>query len=142
MTMVQKILTPHQDSAAIHEREPAPQTGRSTDGVLLSTPPRTRGRAGVPLVESLRSSLDSLRANVMRTTLTMLGIIIGVGAVVALLAYGNGVVAKSLATIERNGSNLLTIQGANQISAGVATGNQQNTLTLTDAQALADPTSC
>jgi putative ABC transport system permease protein len=72
----------------------------------------------------------------------MLGIIIGVGAVIALLAIGNGVVAKSLAAIERNGSNLLTIQGANQSSGGIATGNQQQTLTLADAQALSDPTQC
>jgi putative ABC transport system permease protein len=106
---------------------------------LLSTPPKTRGRGGVPLSESVRSSLDSLGANIMRTALTMLGIIIGVGAVVALLAIGNGVVATAIERVERNGTNLVTIQGANQVSAGVATGNLQNTLTLEDAQALAEP---
>src|SRR4051794_27598097 len=106
---------------------------------LLSTPPKTRGRGGVPLTESVRSSLDSLGANVMRTALTMLGIIIGVGAVVALLAIGNGVVATAIEKVERNGTNLVTIQGGNQVSAGVATGNTQNTLTLDDAQALSDP---
>jgi len=96
----------------------------------------------VPLSESLMSSLHSLSANVTRTVLTMLGIIIGVASVIALLAYGNGVVAKSLAALERNGTNLITIQGANQASAGVATGNQSQTLTLTDATALADPAQC
>jgi putative ABC transport system permease protein len=140
--MVQSSITPLPNNAAMRERVSLPQTAPSGELAILSVPPRTRGRAGVPLGESVRSSLDSLRTNVMRTVLTMLGIIIGVGAVVALLAYGNGVVAKSLATIERNGSNLITIQGANQISAGVATGNQQNTLTLADAQALADPANC
>ena len=63
----------------------------------------------------------------------MLGIIIGVASVIALLAYGNGVVAKALATLERNGTNLITIQGANQRTAGIATGNQSQTLTLDDA---------
>jgi putative ABC transport system permease protein len=106
---------------------------------LLSTPPKTQGRGGVPLSESVRSSLDSLGANIMRTALTMLGVIIGVGAVVALLAIGNGVVATAIEKVERNGTNLVTIKGANQISAGVATGSTQNTLTLEDAEALAEP---
>jgi putative ABC transport system permease protein len=75
----------------------------------------------------------------MRTALTMLGIIIGVGAVVALLAIGNGVVATAIEKVERNGTNLITIKGANQVSAGVATGNTQNTLTLEDAEAMAEP---
>jgi putative ABC transport system permease protein len=108
----------------------------------LGTPPTLRRGGGVPLSESFRSSLQSLSANVTRTILTMLGIIIGVGAVIALLAYGNGVVAKSLATIERNGSNLLTIQGASQQTGGIATGNQSQTLTLADADALSDPSQC
>jgi putative ABC transport system permease protein len=106
---------------------------------VLSVAPKTRGRGGVPLSESLRSSLYSLGANVMRTALTMLGIIIGVGAVVALLAIGNGVVATAIEKVERNGTNLVTVKGANQVSAGVATGNTQNTLTLEDAEALAEP---
>ena len=61
---------------------------------------------GRPLSESFTSSLHSLSANVTRTILTMLGIIIGVASVIALLAYGNGVVAKALTTLERNGTNL------------------------------------
>ncbi len=106
----------------------------------LGIPPTTRkGGGGVPLSESFSSSLHSLSANVTRTILTMLGIIIGVASVIALLAYGNGVVAKALTALERNGTNLITIQGANQRSAGVATGNLSNTLTLEDAQALAQP---
>src|SRR6476620_7931967 len=103
---------------------------------ILSIPPTSRSHGGVPLTESMRSSLHSLGANVMRTALTMLGIIIGVGAVVALLAIGNGVVADARDKLERNGTNLITVKGANQVSAGVATGNTQNTLTLEDADAL------
>ncbi len=109
----------------------------------LGTPPTIRkGGGGVPLSESFISSLHSLTANVTRTILTMLGIIIGVASVIALLAYGNGVVAKALATLERNGTNLITIQGASQSAGGIATGNQSQTLTLADATALADPTQC
>ncbi len=104
---------------------------------VLSVAPKTRGRGGVPLSESLRSSIQSLSVNVMRTLLTMLGIIIGVGAVIALLAIGNGVVATAREKLEANGTNLITVQGANQVSAGVATGGQQSSLTVEDAQALA-----
>jgi len=110
--------------------------------VRLGTPPTMGKDGGVPLSESFMSSLHSLSANVTRTILTMLGIIIGVASVIALLAYGNGVVAKALTALERNGTNLITIQGANQASAGVATGNQSQTLTLADATAIADLTQC
>jgi putative ABC transport system permease protein len=108
----------------------------------LGTPPTLGRGGGVPLSESFTSSLHSLSANVTRTILTMLGIIIGVASVIALLAYGNGVVAKALTALERNGTNLITIQGASQAAAGIATGNQSRTLTLTDAEVLADPTQC
>jgi putative ABC transport system permease protein len=138
--MAQAIQPVAQPTITEQNRALAADTARIA---RLGTPPTLRkGGGGVPLSESFRSSLHSLSANVTRTLLTMLGIIIGVGAVIALLAYGNGVVAKSLATIERNGSNLLTIQGASQSTGGVATGNQQQTLTLTDAETLSDPTQC
>src|ERR1700710_3102311 len=108
----------------------------------LGTPPTIGKGGGVPLAENFTSSLHNLSANITRTVLTMLGIIIGVASVIALLAYGNGVVAKALATLERNGTNLITIQGASQSTGGVATGNQSQTLTLADATALYDPTQC
>lgn len=73
----------------------------------------------------------------------MLGIIIGVGAVIALLAYGNGVVEKSLTALQRNGTNLITLKGASQNAVGnVPTGNQSLTLTISDADALSDPANC
>lgn len=125
---------------------PAPPSSvsSSTQLVLLATPPKTRkGGGGVSLSESFTSAVNSLSANVTRTILTMLGIIIGVGAVISLLAYGNGVVAKSLAALERNGTNLITLKGASQNAVGnVPTGAQSLTLTINDATALADPANC
>jgi len=111
---------------------------------VLGAPPKTRkGGGGVSLAESFASAVNSLSANVTRTILTMLGIIIGVGAVIALLAYGNGVVAKSLAALERNGTNLITLKGASQSAVGnVPTGAQSLTLTVADATALSDPANC
>ncbi|MGI8856273.1 MAG: ABC transporter permease [Thermomicrobiales bacterium] len=124
--------------AASQERAPVERT-TAHELSVLSIPPTSHGSGSVPLSESLRSSLYSLSANVMRTALTMLGIIIGVGAVVALLAIGNGVVATAREKLTANGTNLVTVQGANQRSAGVATGALSNTLTLEDAQAVAQP---
>ena len=132
-------VSPLRPGAEVQPR--AADTGHLT---LLGTPPKVRkGGGGVPLVESLVSSLHSLTANATRTILTMLGIIIGVGAVIALLAYGNGVVAKSLAALQRNGTNLITLKGASQNAVGnVPTGNQSLTLTISDANALSDPGNC
>jgi putative ABC transport system permease protein len=65
---------------------------------------------GISLAETARISLKSLVANKLRTLLTALGIIIGVAAVVALLAIGQGSQASITATITANGANLLTVR--------------------------------
>ncbi len=138
--MAQAIQPVTQPTLTEQNRALAADTARLT---RLGTPPTIRkGGGGVPLSESFSSSLHNLSANITRTILTMLGIIIGVASVVALLAYGNGVVAKALATLERNGTNLITIQGASQSAGGIATGNQSQTLTLADATALSDAGNC
>jgi len=110
---------------------------------LLSMPPKMRKASrGVPLSESFRSSIYSLSANVLRTLLTMLGIIIGVGSVVTLLAIGNGVVADARDAVTRNGTNLVSVTAANASSNGVPSPDSSNSLTLDDANALMDPENC
>ena len=70
---------------------------------------------GISLMETLEIALKSLTANKLRTLLTALGIIIGVAAVVALMAIGNGSTATITASITANGANLLTVRsGAEQ----------------------------
>ena len=59
--------------------------------------------------ESLRTALRSLAANKLRSILTMLGVIIGVGAVVALMAIGRGATAAITEQVQGIGSNLVTI---------------------------------
>jgi putative ABC transport system permease protein len=61
------------------------------------------------LLENTRIALRALSANKMRSILTMLGIIIGVGAVVALMAIGNGATASITSQVQGIGSNLITI---------------------------------
>ena len=57
----------------------------------------------------LRVSVQSLLAHKMRSFLTMLGVVIGVGAVIALVAVGQGTQAQVVSQFESLGSNLLTV---------------------------------
>jgi putative ABC transport system permease protein len=73
----------------------------------------------------------------LRSFLTMLGIVIGVAAVIALMSIGRGTTANILANIERMGSNLITISPGFVTSGGVrSAGGATQTLTLEDAQAI------
>jgi putative ABC transport system permease protein len=92
------------------------------------------------IIESLKIALASLASNKLRAFLTMLGIIIGVGSVITLSSIGAGVVDKSLKQVERNGTNLITIQPASQTVGGVRQQTQNTNLTLEDAEAIADQT--
>jgi putative ABC transport system permease protein len=94
---------------------------------------------GISLMETFEIALKSLAANKLRTLLTALGIIIGVAAVVALMAIGNGSQATITANITANGANLLTVRSGAPNTGGVrgAVGGGQ-TLTTKDADALAD----
>ncbi|MEN6480352.1 MAG: ABC transporter permease [Anaerolineales bacterium] len=90
--------------------------------------------------ESVRIALRSLTANKLRAGLTMLGIIIGTGAVIALLSVGEGARAAITGQIQDIGSNLIFILPG---SIEATTGSTQNyaPLTLEDAQALDDVSS-
>src|SRR5690606_1751028 len=92
---------------------------------------------GISIIETLNIALKSLTANKLRTLLTALGIIIGVAAVVALMAIGTGSQATITATITANGANLLTIRSGASNAGGVRgqIGSGQ-TLTTADAEAL------
>jgi putative ABC transport system permease protein len=93
------------------------------------------------IYESIRVALRGLTANKMRAFLTMLGIIIGVGAVIALLSVGQGVQQSVAQQIQSTGSNLITIMPGGSSSSNVrvaAFGQQQATLTTEDAKAIID----
>ncbi|OPY60401.1 MAG: Macrolide export ATP-binding/permease protein MacB [Syntrophorhabdaceae bacterium PtaU1.Bin034] len=82
-------------------------------------------------------ALRALRINKMRSALTMLGIIIGVGAVIAMLAVGTGASRQITEQISTMGSNLLIVLPGSQTSGGVRMGHgSQQTLTLDDATAI------
>ncbi len=86
---------------------------------------------------SVRIALRSLSANKLRSGLTMLGIIIGVMAVIAMLSIGRGAQAAITAQINSIGTNLLFIRpGAPQQSGVRSAEGSAATLTLEDAEAL------
>ena len=92
------------------------------------------------LMESVRIALRSLAANKLRSSLTMLGIIIGVAAVIALMGVGRGASAAIDSQINSMGTNLLFVSPGSTSSSGVRTAQgSAQTLTYEDAIALNDP---
>ncbi len=86
----------------------------------------------------LRVALQAIRRNATRSILTMLGIIIGVGAVITSMAIGSGAQAAVLAQIESLGANLVIVIPGAVSSGGVSLGTGTRTsLKLADADAIA-----
>lgn len=86
---------------------------------------------------TLKIALNSLKVNKMRSALTSLGIIIGVSAVIIMLAIGAGANKKVQENMESMGSNLLTIRSATAKSGGVSMGfGSKPTLSVKDADAI------
>ncbi len=61
------------------------------------------------LLEAVKLALQAIRRNAMRSFLTVLGIVIGVGAVIAMVTIGNGTTAKVTADLAKLGTNLLFV---------------------------------
>ncbi len=91
-------------------------------------------------IEFFGIAIKSLLANKLRSALTMLGMIIGVGSVIVLMSVGAGFQNMITSTFEELGSNLLTVQPANPEAPGVMGmmyGAMTASLTMDDAEALA-----
>jgi putative ABC transport system permease protein len=87
--------------------------------------------------ESVRVALEGLAANRLRSALTMLGVIFGVGAVIAAVSMTEGAKAATMAQFERFGTNVLTVRPGQWRHGPVrgGMGSMQN-LTEADAQAI------
>ncbi len=91
----------------------------------------------INIPSTIKISLRSLKVNKMRSGLTMLGIVIGVGAVIAMLAVGSGARQRISAQISSMGSNLMIILPGATTSGGVRMGmGTQPTLSMADAEAI------
>ena len=87
---------------------------------------------------TLRIALRALRRNKMRSVLTALGIIIGVGAVIAMVGVGNGAKAQVESQIASLGQNVILVFPGNFTSGGVRSGwGSAGTLLIPDATAIA-----
>src|SRR5512143_766745 len=91
----------------------------------------------INIPSTFKISFRALRVNKMRSALTMLGIIIGVGAVIAMVAVGTGASQKIAEQISSMGSNLLIILPGATTSGGARMGaGTQPTLSMADAEAI------
>ncbi|MFC4034308.1 ABC transporter permease [Streptomyces polygonati] len=89
--------------------------------------------------ETLRFAVGGLSANKVRSGLTMLGVLIGVAAVIILLAVGNGSSQSVKDSIEKLGTNSLTISSGGGFGGGGSGATSTKPLTVDDARALANP---
>ena len=90
--------------------------------------------------DTVRSAFDAIRSHRLRSALTMLGILIGITAVVLTVGIGAGARAEVRSSIDALGTNLLVISpGSNSDSSGTRGGfGTASTLTVYDAEALDD----
>jgi len=92
----------------------------------------------VKILASVRIALRALRINRLRSALTMLGIIIGVAAVIAMVAVGSGATARIAEQIQSIGSNVIIILSGSVTSGGIRLGfGSVQTLSEEDAKAIA-----
>ena len=101
-------------------------------------PPRPGRRGGLRMIgiDALMDSLRSLRSNKMRSVLTTLGIIIGVGAVIIMVSVGNGAKAQINAMIDKLGANVMMVLPGRHFGRG-AMGDAGSLPTLTEDDAWA-----
>lgn len=138
------ILITHDEQVAAH----AKRVIRIQDGKILddsgtknnknTTAPifhnRTHnGHLAAEGAEAVKTALRSLRVNIFRTLLTLLGIVIGVAAVITMLAVGNGSKQRVLDQISTMGTNILSIRPG---APGMRSTGDFATLTIEDAKAL------
>ncbi len=92
------------------------------------------------LFDVLRTAISSLGANKLRAGLTLLGIVIGVTAVISLMSIGRGAQESITSRIESLGTNLLFVRPGETSQGGIFGGQgSASTLTLEDAYSLLDP---
>ena len=140
------LLITHDEKVAAHAQriislcdgKIVDDTGENRGGHLLSPPAHHGiGAAGIvaELIEAAKTAMRSLRANLFRTALTLLGIVIGVAAVVTMLAVGQGSQEKVLDQMRAMGTNILSIRPG---APGLRGSSDVATLTPADADAIAE----
>jgi putative ABC transport system permease protein len=95
----------------------------------------------VSWLETFRTSLDAIRTHRLRSGLTMLGILIGIAAVILTVGLGEGAQQQVASAINSLGTNLLVVSPGSSTTAGLRGGlGTASTLTVNDANSLASHT--
>lgn len=120
-----------EDGKVVRDDGPASKT----EAVSNAARPGEHGAANlaVETMESVKMALRSLRVNIFRTALTLLGIIIGVAAVITMLAIGEGSKRNVLESISSLGTNILYVRPG---GAGIRSSGDIATLVPSDAKAI------
>src|SRR5690606_29822548 len=87
------------------------------------------------IAEAVKMAFRSLRANIFRTALTLLGVVIGVAAVVVMLAIGDGSKANIMSSVQSMCTNLLVIRPG---APGIRSSGDIATLVPADAEAIGE----
>ena len=88
------------------------------------------------ILESLTNALSALLANKLRSLLTMLGVIIGVGAIITTTSIGEGAKADITERIQTLGANILAVRPGQSRTRGRASADARKVLTVADMEAL------
>ena len=90
------------------------------------------------ILESFANALSALLANKLRSLLTMLGVIIGVGAIITTTSIGEGAKADITERIQTLGANILAVRPGQSMFRGRGSADARSTLTVEDMEALQD----
>lgn len=90
------------------------------------------------LDDILGMSVESLRANKLRSALTVLGVVIGISSVISLSSIGQGVQKATEGTLESLGTNVMLVLAGPARISGVVSAGSVSTLTLEDSRAVED----
>src|SRR5205807_7948549 len=113
------------------------RVARASDPFALLAEVPEAGRNKLRIFQTVPSALAALRANKGRSILTTLGIIIGVAAVIAIVALGEGASASVSSQLSGLGTNLLTIMPGSTRTGGAAAGaGSATSLKADDATAI------
>ena len=88
------------------------------------------------ILESLANAFHGLLANKLRSILTMLGVIIGVGAIITTTSIGEGAKADITERIQTLGANILAVRPGQSMFRGRGSADARRTLTVEDVTAL------
>ena len=88
------------------------------------------------ILESFANALSALLANKLRSLLTMLGVIIGVGAIITTTSIGEGAKADITERIQTLGANILAVRPGQSMFRGRGSADARRTLTVEDMEAL------